>query len=118
MKYIIDMIDDLRENINNSKEYTLLAMLLKEDDEKNLQNAGEKVITSLHVNHESKCLEFGFFGESVTTAELLEMLNSLDMQSMMYEVVLKISDAHPIMPVIGFGENHEEKQYIVFVTTN
>ena len=38
MKYIIDMIDDIRENIQNSQNYTLLAMLLKEDKQKNLQN--------------------------------------------------------------------------------
>lgn len=118
MKYIIDMIDDLRENIANSTEYGLLAMLLKEDDQKNLQNVGEKVITSLQVNHEAKALELGFEDENSTTKELLEMLNTLEIQSMMYEVVLKISDKHPIMPVVGFGENHEKKQYVFLVTTN
>jgi hypothetical protein len=86
MKYIIDMIDDMRENIQNSKDYTLLAMLLKEDDSKNFQNAGEKAITSLHIDHNAKELQLGFL------------------------------DEHPLMPVIGFGENHEQKQYIFFVT--
>lgn len=116
MKYIIDMIDDIRQNIQNSKEYTLLAMLLKEDAKQNLQNAGEKVITSLHIDHDAKELQLGFLDEKATTKDLLECINSLELQAMMYEVVIKISNEHPLMPVIGFGENHELKQYIFFVT--
>lgn len=116
MKYIIDMIDDMRESIQNSQEYTLLAMLLKEDASKNFQNAGEKIITSLRIDHEAKQLRLGFSGESITTKELLECVNSLQMQAMMYEVMLKISDEHPLMPIIGFGEDHKQKQYTFFVT--
>jgi len=54
MRYIIDMIDDMRENIQNSQEYTLLAILLREDDSKNFQNAGEKAITSLYIDHDAR----------------------------------------------------------------
>lgn len=115
MKYVIDMIDDMRENIQNSKEYTLLAMLLKEDNQKNIQNLGEKVITSLYVNHDAKQLQLGFLDENVTTKALLECLGSLKMKDMMYEVVIKISNEYPLMPVVGFGENHEHKQYTFFV---
>lgn len=115
MKYIIDMIDDIRQNIQNSKEYTLLAMLLREDEEQNLQNAGEKVITSFSLGHDAKQLQFEFLDENATTKDLLECLDSLKMQAMMYEVVLKISNEHPLMTVIGFGENHEQKQYVFFV---
>lgn len=117
MKYIIDMIDDMRENIQNASDYTLLAMLLKEDSQKNFQNAGEKIITSLHVDHEAKQLQLGFLDESATTKDLSEFLDSLEMQAMMYEIVVKISDEYPLMNVIGFGENHKDKEYIVFVTT-
>jgi hypothetical protein len=42
-------------------------------------------------------------------------MNSLEMQAMMYEVMVKVSDAHPLMHVIGFGENHETNQYTFFV---
>ena len=115
MKYIIDMIDDIRENIQNSKDYTLLAMLLKEDEEKNFQNAGQKVITSIHLDHDAKELQLGFLDGEASTKELLECVNSLDMKAMMYEVVVKISDEHPLMPVIGFGENNEERAYTFFV---
>jgi ethanolamine utilization protein EutA (predicted chaperonin) len=116
MKYIIDMIDDMRENIQNSKDYTLLAMLLKEESPENFKNAGEKVITSLHVDHGAKQLQLGFVDENATTKELLEYVDSLEMNAMMYEVMVKISDEHPLMNVIGFGENHEQKQYTFFVT--
>ncbi len=117
MKYIIDMVDDMRENIQNAEEYTLLAMLLKEDSSGNLQNAGEKVITSLHIDHNAKQLQLGFLDEKITTKELLECMNSLEMQAMMYEVMVKVSNVHPLMHVIGFGENHEQQQYTFFVTT-
>ena len=117
MKYIIDMLDDIRENIQNSEEYTLLAMLLKEDSSKNFQNAGEKVISSLYIDHDAKELQLGFLDENITTKELLECLNCLQMQAIMYEVKLKISDEHPLMTVIGFGEDHQQKQYTFFVTT-
>lgn len=117
MKYIIDMIDDMRENIQNAKDYALLVMLLKEDSQKNFQNAGEKIITSLHVDHEAKQLQLGFSDRSVISKDLLELLDSLEMQAMMYEIVVKISDEYPLMNVMGFGENHKDKKYIVFVTT-
>ncbi|MBU0721134.1 hypothetical protein KJ877_07310 [bacterium] len=117
MKYIIDMMDDIRENIQDSGEYTLLAMLVKEDAHKRFQNVGEKVITSLHIDHEAKQLQLGFSDGDVTTQALLACVNSLQMPAMMYEVMIKISNEHPLMPVIGFGENHEDKQYTFFVTT-
>ncbi|MDD2789065.1 MAG: hypothetical protein PHU40_00190 [Sulfurimonas sp.] len=116
MKYIIDMIDDMRENIQNSTEYTLLAMLLKEDAEKNFQNAGEKVITSLSIDHERKELQLGFLDEAATTQELLAFVDALAMDTMMYAIVVKISDAYTLMPVIGFGEDHAQKQYTFFVS--
>ncbi|QOY55558.1 hypothetical protein HUE87_04840 [Candidatus Sulfurimonas marisnigri] len=115
MKYIIDMIDDIRENIQNSYDYTLLAMLLKEDSLENFQNVGVKVITSLYVDHDAKQLQLGFFDENVTSKELLECVNSLEMKAMMYEVMIKVSNEHPLMPIIGFGDNHKEKQYTFFV---
>ncbi|MFA6139010.1 MAG: hypothetical protein WC667_13125 [Sulfurimonas sp.] len=117
MKYIIDMIDDIRENIQNAEDYSLLAMLLKEDSSGNLQNAGEKIVTSFTINHDAKQLRLGFLDEKATTKELLTYVNSLEMQALMYEVMVKISSEHPLMSVIGFGENHETKQYIFFVMT-
>ena len=116
MKYIIDMIDDMRENIHNAPDYTLLAMLLKEDPSGELQYAGEKAITSFRIDHDAKQLLLGFLDENVTTKELLESANALDMDAMMYEIMLKISDEHPLMHVVGFGEDHQQKQYSFFIT--
>lgn len=117
MKYIIDMIDDMRENIHNAQDYTLLTVLLKEDENRNFVNSGEKVITSLQVAHDVKQLHLGFLDENISTKELLECVNALDMQAMMYELMVKISDEYPLMNVVGFSENHEQKEYIFFVTT-
>ncbi len=116
MKYVIDMIEDIRENINNAQDYVLLAMLVKETRPENFQNAGEKTITSFFIDHDAKQLLFGFLDENATTKSLLEYVNSLEMEAMMYEVMVKISNQHPLMPVIGFGENHEQKQYTFFVS--
>jgi hypothetical protein len=117
MKYIIDMIDDIRENIQNSENYTLLAMLLKGDEPLNYKNAGQKIITSIEIDHDNKKLLLGFLDGDASTKELLGYVNSLDMKAMMYEVVVKVSDKHPLMPVIGFGENNEQRMYTFFVTT-
>ncbi|MGB5963954.1 MAG: hypothetical protein WBF77_09790 [Sulfurimonadaceae bacterium] len=116
MKYIIDMIDDLHASIDNAQGYALVAMLVKEADDGTLQNAGEKIITSLSVDHEARELHLGFADEDASTTNLLECVNALEMAAMMYELMVKISDAHPLMPVIGFGENHETKEYLFFVT--
>ncbi len=117
MKYIIDMIDDLQETVGKRDDYILIAMLVKEADDGTLQNTGEKVITSLFVDHEAKELHLGFADENATTTDLLECVNALEMSAMMYEVKVKISDAYPLMPVIGFAEDHEKREYIFFVTT-
>lgn len=116
MKYIIDMIDDMRENIQNAQDYKLLVILLKEDAQKNFQNAGEKLISSFSINHERKLLELGFLDEGATSKELLEFVDALEMKTMMYEVVVKISEQHPLMKIMGFGENHEEKLYTFLVS--
>ncbi|MFA6191907.1 MAG: hypothetical protein WC665_06095 [Sulfurimonas sp.] len=115
MKYIIDMIDDMRENIQNAGDYTLLAMLLKEESPDNFQNAGEKIVTSFYIDNDSKQLQLGFLDGNVTTRTLLDCVNSLEMQMMMYEIVVKVSVNHPLISVVGFGENHEQKQYTFFV---
>lgn len=115
MKYIIDMIDDLHASIENAHGYALVAMLLKEAPDGALLNAGEKRITSLLVDHEARELHLGFAGEDASTTDLLACVNALEMDAMMYKLMVKVSDAHPLMPVIGFGENHEHKEYIFFV---
>lgn len=116
MKYIIDMTDDLRESLGNAEGYALVAMLLKESDDGELRYAGEKRITSLTVDPDAKALYLGFAEGEATTTTLLECVNALPMEAMMYEVTVRISGKHPLMPVIGFGENHEQKAYVFFVT--
>jgi hypothetical protein len=116
MKYIIDLMDDLRESLHNAQGYALVAMLLKESDDGTLRNAGEKRITSLTVDPDAKALYLGFAEGEATTTTLLECVNALPMEAMMYEVMVRISQRHPLMPVIGFGEDREQKTYVFFVT--
>ncbi|MBU1667698.1 hypothetical protein KKC13_04710 [bacterium] len=56
MKVIIDLIEDIRESINNNGSYTIVGMLLKEDEnnKKNLIYAGEAPVGSFYVDKISK----------------------------------------------------------------
>lgn len=119
MKVVIDLIEDIRESIQNSEEYQLTAMLLKEDelDKKNLVYAGEAPIGSFYLDEISKELIFSIEQEinPLLVGELVKHLLILDMDSMMYEVKLVISENHTPKSLVGFGFNATDKKYVLFI---
>ena len=115
MKVIIDLLEDMREHIKNAPDYSILSVLLKEDEQGEMQRVGEKPVKSVRLDETNKTLVFGFLEEGVVSQTLIEMINKLPNEAMMYEVVLEISSEHERMPIIGFGENHDEKQFALFV---
>jgi hypothetical protein len=119
MKVIIDLIEDIRENINNNEEYTVTAMLLKEDkeDTKNLLYAGEASISSFYMDKLSKELIFVVDNkkEPLAIGELVKHLLIMDMEQMMYEVKLAVSEAHPPVELVGFGFNATDAKYALFI---
>ena len=119
MKYIIDLIEDIREQIGNSEAYTVTAGLLKEDgnDSTKLIYAGEASINSVSTDEKKKQLNFkiDMNTASVTIGELIPPLLILDMDSMMYELRMNINVDYVNMEIVGFGKNDEQKRYILFI---
>ncbi|MEA1954268.1 MAG: hypothetical protein U9O24_07735 [Campylobacterota bacterium] len=119
MKYIIDLIEDVRESIGNSEEFFLTAMLLKEnsENEEQLIYAGEAPLNSFFVDKDTKRLLFSIDNSSVkmTIGTLIPPLLILDMDAMMYELKMDVNAQYSDVNVVGFGKNDEEKKYILFI---
>ena len=119
MKFIIDLIEDVREQIGNHEEYVLTAGLLKidETDSNKLVYAGEAPLNLAVLNDETKQLNFKIDGSEmrVTIGALIPSLLILDMDTMMYELRMDVNIQYSDMEVVGFGKNDEEKKYILFI---
>ncbi len=119
MKVIIDLIEDIRESIDNAEAYVLRAGLLKEDldDDSKLRYAGEASIGSYQLNEEKKELLFkvGDSDVEVTVGELIPSLLILDMQVMMYSLKMDVNVQYSGLEIVGFGKNDEEKSYLLFI---
>jgi hypothetical protein len=119
MKVIIDLIEDVRTAINNDGTFSLMAMGLKEAENTEYIPAWESRLCSMKLDDEKKAL-YLFLGKdkALGIGELLQDLNVLANEKMMYEVRVSYSkDAQRIdSPLLGFGESLENKQYIFFVS--
>ena len=119
MKVIIDLIEDIRESIQNSETYSISGMLLKENPEnpKDLIYAGEASVGSFFIDKISKELIFNVEKnqEALTVGELVKNLLILDMDAMMYEVKLVVSEEHAPKELVGFGFNATDGKYALFI---
>jgi hypothetical protein len=119
LKYIIDLIEDVREQIGNHEEYVVTAGLLKEDseDSSKLIYAGEAPLNLAILDDEKKQLLFKIDGSDkrVTIGALIPPLLILDMDAMMYELKMDINEQYKELEIVGFGKNDEEKRYILFI---
>ena len=119
MKFIIDLIEDVREQIGNHEEYVVTAGLLKTDDtdSEKLIYAGEAPLNLTVLNDQEKQLNFKMDGsdKKVTIGELIPPLLILDMDAMMYELKMDVNTQYKNMEIVGFGKNDEEKRYILFI---
>jgi len=119
MKVIIDLIEDIRESISNSEEYKVAGMLLKEDsnDQKKLIYAGEANIASFYVDEIAKELIFSVdkTEKALEIGELVKHLLIMDMDKMMYEVKLSVSEEHAPQELVGFGFNAADAKYVLFI---
>ncbi len=119
MKFIIDLIEDVREQICNHEEYIVTAALLKadENDSTKLIYAGEAPLNLASINDETKQLNFKIDGSNmrVTIGALIPTLLILDMDAMMYELRMDVNVQHNDMEIVGFGKNDEEQKYILFI---
>ncbi|RLB67767.1 MAG: hypothetical protein DRH03_10585 [Deltaproteobacteria bacterium] len=119
MKFIIDLIEDIREQINNAEAYTLTAGLLKEDpqDDNKLIYAGEAPLNTWHKDEITKQLIFEIDASDakITIGELIPLLLISDIDSMMFELRMNVNAQYSDMEIVGFGKNDEEKKYILFI---
>jgi hypothetical protein len=119
VKVIIDLIEDIRETIQNNKTYRISAMLLKENPEnkKDLIYAGEASVGSFYIDKISKELIFTVDKDrdALTIGELVKHLLILDMDAMMYEVKLAVSENHAPKELVGFGFNATDGKYALFI---
>ncbi len=119
MKFIIDLIEDVREQIGNHEEYEVTAGLLKADENNRdkLIYAGEAPLNLASLNDETKQLDFKIDGSDmrVTIGALIPPLLIQDMDVMMYELRIDVNAQYNDMEIVGFGKNEEEKKYILFI---
>jgi hypothetical protein len=119
MKFIIDLIEDIREQIGNQEAYTITAGLLKEDpeDANKLIYSGEAPLNSHHIDEIRKQLIFAIDGSDsrIIVGELISPLLISDMDSMMFELRMNVNTQYSDMEIVGFGKNDEEKRYILFI---
>ena len=119
MKFIIDLIEDVREQIGNHEEYVVTAGLLKadENDSDKLIYAGEAPLNLASLNDENKQLNFRIDGSDmkVTIGALIPPLLIQDMDAMMYELRMDVNTQYSDMEIVGFGKNEVEKRYILFI---
>ena len=119
MKYIIDLIEDIREQISNNEDYIVTAGLLKtdENDSTKLIYAGAAPLTLAILDDKKKQLHFTIdTGDiRVTIGALIPPLLMLDMDVMMYELRIDVNEKYKNMEVVSFGKNEEQKKYILFI---
>lgn len=119
MKYIIDLIEDVRESIGNDPSYTLHAGLLREDtsDTTKLIYAGEAVLThfALDETEEKLILSMRSQANPLTAGELIPSLVIADMHTMMFGLSIEVNMQYVDMEIVGFGKNEEMKQYLLFI---
>lgn len=119
MKFIIDLIEDVREQIGNHESYVVTAGLLKvdENNDSKLVYSGEAPLNVAILNDDTKQLNFKIDNTDmkVTIGALIPPLLILDMDAMMYELKLDVNEKYKDMEIVGFGKNDEQKRYILFI---
>ena len=119
MKFIIDLIEDIRVEIGNHPDFTVNAMLLKEDvsDPQKLIYGGEAALNSFTLDETGRRLMINIDSSSdiLTIGELIKHILIYDMDKMMYEVRLNVNRQYNDVEVIGFGKSIEEKRYFFFI---
>ena len=118
MKVIIDLIEDIREAINNDAHFTFTGMALKADDRGEYEPLWQSNIVHYRLDDTEKKL-FLFLGkeDAVSVGTLLNDLNSFTNEAMMYEVNITYTQDNQRIDksLIGFGEAMEEKKYLLFI---
>ena len=118
MKVIIDLIEDIRTAINNDTDFSLSAMGLTESTDGEFTPSWQSEICNYILDEEAKKIYF-FLGREnpLNIGDLLEDLNTLSNEKMMYEVSVSYSKENQRVDrsLIGFGESVHDKKYLLFI---
>jgi len=113
MKVIIDLIEDIRESISNDRSFTLSTMGLVENEDGEFTPLWQSDIRSLRVDERSKKM-FLFLGkeDALSIGDLIETLNALSNETMMYELCISYTKESQRVdtPLMGFGESLPDKK--------
>jgi hypothetical protein len=119
MKFIIDLIENVREQIGNHEAYVVTAGLLKTDENESekLIYAGEAPLNVTILDEQKRQLIFQIddSGSKLTIGELIPPLLISEMDKMMYELRMDVTVQYRDMEIVGFGKNDEQKKYILFI---
>lgn len=119
MKVIIDLIDDVREAINNDSSFSLSAMGLKENDKKEFIPSWQAGINQYKLDDEVKKI-YLFLGKNkaLNIGDFLDELNALSNEKMMYEICVSYTKHNQRVDasLMGFGESFHEKKYQLFIS--
>lgn len=118
MRYIIDLVDDIREETTDIDGYMLHTMLLRDDPKNSEQliSVGEATIGGFSRENDLKKLTFTIDKEKILYLEdVIKHLLILPIEDMMCELHIAINLEYPSVEVIGFGKNTSEKKYFLFI---
>ena len=116
MKVIIDLIQSIREEINDQGDFTLLAMLLKESESGEMRLIGEKPISRAQIIDNQLIFYVDMKERLVQVEPLLRVLNNLKNDEMMMSV--KVSVSEQFFDIIGFGKSEKDKKFVVFIESH
>jgi len=118
MKVIIDLIEDIREAINNDRSFSLSAMGLKENEKGEFVPSWQSDIKQYKIDEKEKRL-FLFLGkhDAINVGDFLDILNTLDNKKMMFEVCVSYTrdEKRVDASLMGFGESFKDKKYLLFL---
>jgi len=119
MKVIIDLIDDIREAINNESDFSLSAMGLQENEKGEFVPSWQANINQYKLDVKAKKL-YLFLGKenALKVGSFLSELNILSNEQMMYELCVSFTKENQRIDasLMGFGESIPEKKYLLFIS--
>jgi hypothetical protein len=119
MKVIIDLIDDIREAINNESGFSLSAMGLEKNEQGEYVPLWQADINQYKLDDEAKKL-YLFLGKenAVKVGAFLNELNTLSNKQMMYELCVSYTKENKRVDasLMGFGESIPEEKYLLFIS--
>lgn len=113
MKVVIDLIEGLQDEIANQGDFTLLAMLLKENSSGVMELAGEKMISRVGVIGDQLIFYVDVKERTVFVEPIVKMLNELSQKEMMMPIKVSVSEQK--FDVVGFGKAEEDKHFVIFI---